>query len=187
MSIQIKEISVGNLADLFSPCAECIYWEAPKRFGLNEHGQPKEQAETISLIKRDWFTKTIKVIGCTGMILYAQREAAGYAQFAPPHLLGAIAEYSNHISPPDPDGMVISCLYIKPEYQRQGLGSVLLHAIVEKLRMEGYPIVQTYARDDSSNNCSGPTEFYLQNGFSVIESRQWEQAAFSLLSLKLID
>jgi len=185
MRVEIKAINRDNLADLFSPCAKCIYWEGPDRFSIDEHGQPVDSLATASQIKKDWFIKTNDNFGICGLILYIEGESRGYAQFAPPRLLPNVAGYSPPLSPPTPDAVLISCLFIQEKYQRQGLGRQLLQAIMDNLQQRGFQVVETYARDDSSNNCSGSTIFYLRNGFTVIETRPWDQATFSLMRREL--
>jgi len=159
MKIEIKDISDLTFTDLFSPCNGCIYWEAPEHFGQDEHGRLKLAEEKAIEIKQDWFKKALRMFGCCGMILYVEGEAVGYAQYAPPQLLPNVAEYSQLMSSPSPDAVLISCLYIKKEYQKQGLGKRLLQAVLENLSERGFHAVETYARDDAIDNCSGPTEF----------------------------
>ena len=185
MKVEIKATSNLTLNDLFSPCKICIYWEAPEYFGHDEQGRLKLAEEKAIAVKQDWFEKAMGIFGCCGMILYAEGEAVGYAQYAPPRLLSNVAEYSQTMSSPSPDAVLISCLYVQEEYQGRGLGKKLLLAILENLRQRGYHAVETYARDDSGNNCSGPTEFYLRNGFGVVETKKWEQATFSLMRLEI--
>ncbi len=185
MKIEIRDINDHTITTLFSPCDGCIYWEAPEKFGKDKHGEPKVREDEAIKIKCSWFEKIQDTFGCGGKILYIEGEAVGYSQYAPPRLLPNVAEYSQHLFPPSTDAILISCLYIREEYRRKGLGVRLLQAVLENLRERGYDTVETYSRDDSVNNCSGPTEFYLKNGFRLIEKKKWEKTTFSLMMFKL--
>jgi len=157
MKKEMKDFNNRAITDLFSPCNGCIYWEAPEKFGKDEHGKPKVREDEAIEIKRGWFKKIRDMFGCGGKILYVEGEAVGYSQYAPPQLLPNIAEYSPQLFPPSPDAILISCLYIREEYQRGRLGTELLQTVLNDLRERGYHAVETYSRDDSANNCSGPT------------------------------
>ncbi|OQB95731.1 MAG: Acetyltransferase (GNAT) family protein [Spirochaetes bacterium ADurb.Bin110] len=185
MSSDIKDIDSRSFVDLFSPCDRCIYWEAPEQFGTNGNDSLKLAGKDAFGIKWAWFEETLKIFGRCGVILYVDREAAGYSQYAPPSLLPNAAGYAQFISPPSRDAVLISCLYIRPEYQGRGLGKILLRKVTGDIEERGYYAAETYARDDSPDNCSGPTEFYLKSGFTLLTTKKWSEATFSLLRLTL--
>jgi len=185
MQIEIRDIDERTVKEIIPVCGRCLYWEAPEKFGRDEGGEPRVPEKEAIEIKRGWFKKASETIGSCGKILYANGKAAGYAQFAPPHLFEKVGEYSRELFPPSPDGVLISCLYIQGEYQGQGLGTSLLQATIEDLRGRGHKIIETYSRDDSATNCSGPTVMYLENGFKVMQTKRWEDGTFSLVRLEL--
>ncbi|MEN6382438.1 MAG: GNAT family N-acetyltransferase [Rectinema sp.] len=187
MKVEISDINFTSFADLFSPCNRCIYWEAPEQFGGNEHARRSLSGKEALGIKKAWFKKTQEIFGRCGLILYAEGETVGYAQYAPPALLPNVGGYAQSIAPPSQDAALISCLYIRAEYQRQGLGKMLLQRVTGDIQEKGYRAAETYARDDSPDNCSGPTAFYLSNGFTLLKTKKWEQATFSLLRLDLTE
>jgi len=61
----------------------------------------------------------------------------------------------------------------------------LLQAVLADLKNRNFKAAETYARDDSPNNCSGPTNFYLKNGFTALKSKKWEKVPFSLMRKEL--
>lgn len=177
MKIKIRNINEKTVKDLFSPCKVCIYWEEPKKCGQVS----EDEAFTI---KKRWFKKTRTIFGNCGKILYADGNAAAYTQYCLPHLLENVAEYS-HLFPVSPDAILISCLYVCTGYRKKGLGTNLLHTVINELREREYHAVETYSRDDSPNNCSGPTTFYLKNGFTLLKREKWGNAIFSLVRFEL--
>ncbi len=172
--IEIKDIHEKTILDLFSPCNTCVYWEAPSHCGT-------EEALTL---KRQWFEKTWDTFGNCGKLLYADSHPVGYSQYCPPHFLENAAEYE---TPASPDAILISCLYITEGHRKRGLGTALLLAVLQDIKERGYTAVETYSRDDSPNNCSGPTAFYTKNGFTAVSQRKWEAALFSLVRRDLFD
>lgn len=62
-----------------------------------------------------------------------------------------------------------ACVY----WEYPGLGRRLLNEVIDDLRGRRFHSVQTFARDDSSNNCSGPTKFWLAQGFSVVATESF--------------
>ena len=185
MEIEIRDIDEETFEELMPECRRCLYWEAPDKFGRDEGGEPKVAEGEAIAIKRGWFKKASEIMGSCGKIMYADGKAVGYAQFAPPHLFEKVAEYSRELFPPGPDGVLISCIYIQGEYQGKGLGTRLLQAVIEDLRERGCEVLETYSRDDSVNNASGPTVMYLENGFKVMQTKKWGGGTFSLMKLEL--
>lgn len=159
MKEETRGINKHTIMDLFLPCNGCIYWETPKKFGNDKHGKLKVRKDEAIRIKHGWFKKTYDMFGCCGKILYVDDKAAGYSQYALPQFLSNVAEYSKQPLLPSPDAILISCLYIQEEHQRKRLGTELLQTVLEDLRQKDYHAVETYSRDDSANNCFGPTEF----------------------------
>lgn len=183
MRIEIRDIDEQTVKELFPSCNSCLYWEAPEKFGKDERGEPKILEDKAITIKQDWFKRASSLYGNCGKILYVDGKAAGYVQFAPSHLLEHVTECSRELFPPSSDGILLSCLHIQAEYQGKGLGTRLLQAVVEDLRGRGCQALETYSRDDSAINSSGPTVIYLENGFKVLKTKKWGDATFSLMRL----
>ena len=184
MEIEIKDIDESTLEELFPPCNSCLYWEAPDKFD-NEKGKSTVPEDEAIQIKQDWFKRTSGAFGNVGKLLYVDGKATGYAQYAPSHLLDNVGEYSRELFPPGSDAILLSCIYIRPEYQGKGLGTRFLQAVLEDLKGRGYQAVETYSTDGSTNNASGPTELYLENGFKVVKAKNWGGMTFSLVRLEL--
>ena len=159
MNVQIVDISMRNLEDIPSPCRSCIYWEFPDLFG-------KVGSAEAFFHKKNWFIKALSEFGVCGKILYIDEEPSGYAQFAPYYMLPQTRAYSYYQG--RDDALFLSCLFIcKAEYRGIGLGSRLLKSIIFDLKARGFSRIETIARRGSTNNPSGPLEFYLKNGFEI--------------------
>lgn len=178
MGIEIRNIDGIIFDDLFHPCKECIYWECPAKCS-------KVSSEERTKIKLEWFKEISGVFGTCGKILYVNGKPVAYSQFALPQDIKNIKEYEKGVSPASRDGVIITCLYVREGYRGRGFGQNLLENIIEEIKKKECKTVETYTRDDSNNNPSGPTEFYLNKRFKIIESKKWKNVSFSLLRLNL--
>ncbi|MBU7009349.1 MAG: GNAT family N-acetyltransferase [Theionarchaea archaeon] len=173
MKIDTNTINEHTIEDLFSPCRECVYWEAPEKCGHIK----KDEAFHI---KKKWFQTTTHAFGNCGSLLYVDGNAVAYTQYCLPHFLENAPAYAE-LFPVSRDTLLISCLHVREGYRKRELGTILLHSIIQQARAKGIRAFETYARDDSPNNCSGPTAFYRKNGFTVLAQKKWGNATFSLV------
>ena len=145
----------------------------------------KVSPEEGARLKLGWFENMGNIFGVCGKILYLDGEAVAYSQFAPPKYVENIREYERHVLPVGKNSMIITCLYVREGYRGRRFGQRLLDSVVEEVRRRGEKTLETYARDDSANNPSGPTQFYLGRGFKRVGKRRWGESCFSLLRLNL--
>jgi len=183
MNIAIKDIDESNLKDLPASCRGCVYWEFPKDFEAAEKEMEKRRAE-FERKKRDWFVRTRRDFGTCGKIVYSNNVPVGYAQYGPSARLPQSGEYKSKSVGRAEEGVVfVSCLFISDEAARgRGVGEKLLDAVIADLRKRGFKAVETFARRGSSNNPSGPLEFYTKKGFYVKDEANPE---FPLVRLDL--
>lgn len=182
MKIEVKNLTEKNLRDApeweshpFS-CKYCIWWEFPEQCL-----DPKlERKEDLISKKLKWLTNAKKIFGNCGKMAYVNGKPVGYTQYAPRGFLPHSADYRS--GPPSDDAVLISCLFIShKEFRRLGLGSQLLHNVINELRRKGVKAVETFGRKGSDANPSGPVEFYLRNGFRIHK----DDTEFPLLRIDL--
>lgn len=177
MKVEILDLTEKNLKDVpewktypFS-CKYCLYWELPREYEVSK----TKIKEDLLREKLRWIENTRKNFGNCGKLLYLNGIAVGYAQYAPPDFFPRLGDYRS-------DAVLISCLFIPyRDLRGVGLGTQLLHSIIEDLRKRGIKAVETYARKGNSENPSGPVEFYLKNGFRIHR----EDPEFPLMRLDL--
>lgn len=61
----------------------------------------------------------------------------------------------------------IYAIYLLTDYQRKGLGSMLLHAFAEKMKTEGYSSILVWVLTENPSN-----QFYLDYGAKQIEKEE---------------
>ena len=178
--VRTADILPERVCDIVLPCRACCYWEYPECCTRGKHTDEEAQ------LKAEWFEEIASHFQPCGKVLYADGESAAYCQCAPPKHLPGISNYPGLASQLDRDGVFISCLYVSQKHQRKGLGSRLLQELVDDLTGRGVAAVETFARNDSTNNCSGPTQFYLARAFAVVATESYSNgASFSLVRLEL--
>lgn len=105
-----------------------------------------------------------------GKALYVNDVPAAYCQYAPPKYIPDISEYDELVKHVDMSGVFISCLFV-PAQRRLGLGRRLLEEVIDEVSDRRFRVIETYGRNDSSDYCSGPTQFYLAHGFTVVATQ----------------
>jgi GNAT superfamily N-acetyltransferase len=182
MNIEIRNLTEETLKDApewpshpFS-CKYCIYWEYPE-----ECVDPAtEEKDKIFARKLLWLQKTSREFGSCGNLVYLDGQSIGYVQYTPSSYLPRSADYDS--GPPSDDAVLISCLFIPQEqFKRLGIGSQLLHSIIDELKQRKEKAIETFARKGSSDNPSGPVEFYLRHGFRIYR----DDKEFPLMRLDL--
>ena len=166
----IEDVTEASLPDIPESCRSCIYWEFPEDFDKAK-GERTESEKRLEFErkKHEWFVETMREFGTCGKIAYCDGKPVAYAQFAPLERLPNTGHYESHLVGRSEEGVVfLSCLYVADKESRgKGLGETLLKNIIDDLRRRGFKAVETFARRGSSDNPSGPLEFYIKNGFAV--------------------
>ncbi|MDH5440858.1 MAG: GNAT family N-acetyltransferase [Candidatus Bathyarchaeota archaeon] len=164
MEIEIRNVTECNLDDIPGICKECLYWSFPEEFEKTKGAHPKHRAK-----KKQWIIQTLEEFGNCSKILYHNHVPVGYVECGPSRRFPQIKEHKSQRIGKMEDGVVfLSCLLIADKNLRgTGLGEKLLNSVITDLRKRGFKTVETYARRGSSNNPSGPAEFYLKRGFKI--------------------
>ena len=167
MNLRHEVVSSQNLEDLPTfrlfpySCQYCVYWESADDF------DEKVNKEKAQRLKGDWFRKVSKEFGDCGVIAYLDNEPVGYAQYALPKFFPRVQQYAS--GPPSNDAVFLACLYIpKRELREKGIGKSLLNFVLSNLKKRGFSAIETFARRGLESNPTGPLEFYLKQGFSVV-------------------
>ena len=161
--VEILEINEDVFDRIPTPCRSCTYWENPIVF------DKRLSEENRSRAKKEWYRRVLEEYGVCGKILLYRRRSIGYIEFAPPRFLERLGEYDSRWLSDDSDSRVfITCLYIVNGYRRKGFGTLLLKNALSQLKKKAKE-VYTYARLGSPDNPSGPLNFWLKNGFTIVD------------------
>lgn len=176
MKITIKGITRQNLNDIPEYCNHCLYWEYPEDFERLKNSKETAELAKLAAKKKGWFLQTLKEFGVCGKIVYYDSLPIGYAQYCPSVFLPQISEYGYKNIGTIKEGVVfLSCLHITDKKIRnKGVGTRLLENIIEDLKKRGFKAIETFARRNSSDNPSGPMEFYVKKGFYIKDDKNSE-------------
>jgi GNAT superfamily N-acetyltransferase len=183
VKIEILDLTEENLVEAPEweshpySCKYCLYWEHPELID-----PAKESKAAMFQKKLEWLRLVQAEFGPCGKLLYLNGRPVGYAQYAPARFLPNSKNYP--AGPVSEDAVLIACLFIpEPRWRGQGLGNLLLQAILDELSGRGIRAVETFARRGSAENPSGPLEFYLRHGFFVLR----DDPQFPLLRRDLVE
>lgn len=180
MDILIVSIDNATLPGILPECRACSYWEKSEAFS---HGKCTEDEARV---KAEWFERLLSGFGPCGKLLYIGDEPVGYCQYAPPADFPGILGYGDLAKSVDQGAVFISCLTVAQNHQRKGLGRRLLREVIDDVRSRGFRAVETFARNDSADNCSGPVQLYLSEDFTVVATEVYANgASLSLVRLPL--
>ncbi len=171
--MQLEDLDTRHIDGLASLCGGCVYWEFPRAF---DEGVSWEKAR---LMKSKWVCCNIPERPI-GRVALAGDELVGFVQFGPPELYARQLEYQ--CGPVGDDALFIACLFVAPGRRGQGIARRLLADVADVARAGGYGALEAFARRGSSNNPSGPIEFYEACGFEVAR----DGSEFPLVRLELV-
>jgi hypothetical protein len=168
-------VTKENFGDVPDYCRRCLYWQSHGDFNA------KDMTKEIEHKKLEWFLQVQKETEYSGgFIAYHDQKPIGFVQWAPAKYFPNTEEYRS--GPPSEDAAFLACLYIpKEENRKKGLGTLILKTGISHIKQQGFKAVETFARKSSSDNPSGPLEFYLKNRFKIKRN----DSDFQLVRLEL--
>ena len=112
-----------------------------------------------------------------GILAYADREPIGWCAVAPRSEYIAL-ERSRILKPVDDEPVwSISCLFVRKDFRRQGVSSLLLQAAAQLAGKQGAKIVEGYPADPASEKSPDPflwhgvTSAFVAAGFKEVARR----------------
>ncbi|OLS25159.1 MAG: hypothetical protein HeimC3_12920 [Candidatus Heimdallarchaeota archaeon LC_3] len=149
-------------------CKYCTFWE----FTFFDNNTSLEDAEQykqycIELLNKNGYNY--------GFLAFWDKEPIGYTQYSQisyfPRLTHFVSfQFSS-------DSIFLSCLYIpNKDYRRLGVGKKLLEMIQKDLENTNFKFIETLVKandqeDPFSDWLNRPKEFFLENGFQIINEK----------------
>lgn len=164
-SRRFARLTLDNLGDLPLPCRSCAFWELDPLAGRTLRGETEAREA-----KEAWVSRVLLEWGSCGRVAYVDGTPAGYALYAPPHLVPRAGSFPT--SPPSEDAVLLASLVVRPEYAGGGLGRVLVQQVVKDLLDRG-GIRALEAFGDRRppagelTGCVIPADFLLRVGFKT--------------------
>ena len=175
MSRGVVGVTLDNLDHLPRKCRRCVFWE------LAPH--VREQAEEFGetgLEKEAWISSVLLEWGSCGRVVTIDGDPAGYALYAPPAAVPGAAAFPS--GPVSADAVLLTALRVLPEYEREGLGRVLVQHVAKDLTRRGVQAVEAFADlEGTSDRCVVPAEFLRRVGFKTVRQHpKWPRLRLEL-------
>ncbi|RJQ83348.1 GNAT family N-acetyltransferase [Pseudonocardiaceae bacterium YIM PH 21723] len=176
MSRRVVSVTLDNLDHLPRRCRGCVFWELAPHI--------KEQAEEFGqteLEKEAWLSSVLLEWGSCGRIIYADNVPAGYVLYAPPGAIPRSAAFPT--SPVSPDAVLLTSLYVMPEFAGGGMGRILVQAVAKDLTKRGVKAIEAFgnASVESTSTCVVPADFLVSVGFKTVRQHpKWPRLRLEL-------
>ena len=176
MSRRVVGVTLDNLEHLPKRCRKCVFWELAPHL--------KEQAEEsgqTDFEKEAWVSSVLLEWGSCGRIIYVDNVPAGYAMYAPPSAVPRAVAFPT--APVSADAVLLTALRVLPEFERGGLGRVLVQAVAKDLTRRGVKAIEAFsdASIDDEAGCVIPANFLLSIGFKTVRPHpRWPRLRLEL-------
>ncbi|HTI21042.1 GNAT family N-acetyltransferase [Kutzneria chonburiensis] len=176
MSRRVVGVTLDNLEHLPKRCRKCVFWELAPHL--------KEQAEEYGQTdfeKEAWVSSVLLEWGSCGRIIYVDNVPAGYAMYAPPSAVPRAVAFPT--APVSADAVLLTALRVLPEFERGGLGRVLVQAVAKDLTRRGVKAIEAFsdASIDDEAGCVIPANFLLSVGFKTVRPHpRWPRLRLEL-------
>lgn len=170
MGRRLVSITLDNLADLPTPCRNCVYWEL----------DPVACARAVEsggtgLEKEAWVSDTLLEWGSCGQLVYVDGVPAGYILYAPAAYVPRSVAFPT--SPVSPDAVLLMTGRLVPEFRGGGLGRMLVQGVARDVVRRGVRAIEAFGRtgggeaegpDDADYTCLMPADYLRAVGFKTV-------------------
>lgn len=160
MSRRIVRLTLDHLAELPGPCATCLFWELAsdqvKR--VPESEQAGEKEAWVSRVLREW--------GSCGRVALVDDVPVGHAIYAPARYFPAANGFPT--SPPSPDAVLLTTVYVDPSWRGGGLGRMLIQGMAgDLIQRTTERAVEAFGDARGRPGCVPPADFLGSVGFKT--------------------
>ena len=162
MSRRLRPLLADHLDRLPCACQGCVFWESAEAL------PPRCGAACDIVALREWYSTVTSEWGECGRVALEDDEVLGVIKYAPVRYVPQA--FNMPAGAPDDSAVLITCMHIRDDARRHGLGSLLLRACLRDLVGRGVKIVQAYGCAADSNMSTQPMigmGFLLRNGFDI--------------------
>ncbi|MFY4721755.1 GNAT family N-acetyltransferase [Streptomyces sp. LaBMicrA B280] len=162
MGRRLVPLTLDNLQDLPQRCRSCVFWELDP-----VSGEAAIKGGTAAVEKESWISAVLLDWGSCGRVVYVDDAPVGYVLYAPPAYVPRSAAFPT--SPVSPDAVQLITAFIKPGYQGQGLGRVLVQTVAKDLLRRGFKAMEAFGDARwKEPACLLPADHLLAVGFKTV-------------------
>ena len=162
MGRRLVPLTLDNLQDLPQRCRSCVFWELDP-----VSGEAAVKGGTAAVEKESWISAVLLDWGSCGRVVYVDDAPVGSVLYAPPAYVPRSAAFPT--SPVSPDAVQLITAFIKPGYQGQGLGRVLVQTVAKDLLRRGFRAIEAFGDARwKEPACLLPADHLLAVGFKTV-------------------
>lgn len=165
MSRKIVPLTLDRLAELSAPCRSCLFWELdPVRRGQ----VPVEEREAL---KEAWLSEVLREWGSCGRVALVDDRAVGFLIYVPARFVPGAESFPT--APVSHDAVLLTTVWLEPEYAGGGLGRMLIQAMARDLLTRGgVKAIEAFGDVGvvsglNGSRCAAPAEFLARVGFKT--------------------
>ncbi|WP_232421792.1 GNAT family N-acetyltransferase [Nocardioides sp. Iso805N] len=159
-------MTLDRLADLAAPCRTCLFWELdPVR---RNRVPPAESTEA----KETWLSEVLREWGSCGRVAVVDDRPVGFIVYVPAAFAPGAEAFPT--APVSPDAVLLTTVWLDPQYAGGGLGRMLVQAMAsDLLRRGGIKAVEAFGDVGAmsaiahGSRCAAPAEFLAHVGFKT--------------------
>jgi GNAT superfamily N-acetyltransferase len=170
MSRKIVPLTLDRLADLAPPCRACLFWE------MDPVRRSRLTGDQAIAAKEAWISEVLRDWGSCGRIALVDDRPVGYLIYAPAAQVPGAECFPT--APISPDAVLLTTVWVDPEYAGGGLGRMLVQAMTRDLvRRGGIKAVEAFGDvgpesalpwgHSVASRCAAPAEFLARVGFKT--------------------
>lgn len=172
MSRKIVRLTLDHLAEIDSPCRDCLFWELDPvlRRRVSPADAAAEKEQRLSEVLRSW--------GSCGRVALVDDVPVGFVVYAPAAYFPGAAAFPT--APVSADAVLLTTAYVAPEAAGGGIGRMLIQGMARDLITRGgIRAVEAFgdARPERARRLAGlldgrpscvlPAEFLSSIGFKT--------------------
>jgi GNAT superfamily N-acetyltransferase len=162
VSRRLKPLLSSHLDALPCHCVGCVFWETAEPLAIECGSRCDLEA------LREWHAVVTEEWGDCGRVAVEDDEVIGFLKYAPVQY--APQAHNLPASPGSEVGVLLTCIHIRDDARRHGLGRLLLFAALKDAAQRGERYVWAYGYSQREDMGAVPmmgVEFLLRHGFVV--------------------
>ena len=165
MSRKIVPLTLDRLAELGAPCRSCLFWELDP---VRRAQVPDSDRDTL---KEAWLSEVLREWGSCGRVAVIDDRAVGFLIYVPARFVPGAQSFPT--APVSHDAVLLTTVWIDPQYAGGGVGRMLVQAMARDLitrggikAIEAFGAVGPLSALNGAR-CAAPAEFLARVGFKT--------------------
>lgn len=158
-------MTLDRLAETSAPCRTCLFWE------LDPVRRSRVQAAEARETKEAWISEVLREWGSCGRAAVVDDRVVGFLIYAPAAFAPGADAFPT--APVSPDAVLLTSVWIDPQYAGGGLGRMLVQGMArDLLHRGGIKAIEAFGdvgpiSGIHGSRCAVPADFLARVGFKT--------------------